>query len=158
MKKKYIRYLAILLLIFVLIQFIRPKKNLGDPLGPDDIFQAVSTPANTQQLLENACFNCHSNHTKYPWYGYVAPVSWWLNGHINGAKDNVNFSEWNKYSRKDQIAKLNKICEEIKDGGMPLASYRLIHKKARLTPADKKEICSWADSTGMKILENKNTK
>lgn len=157
MKKKYIRFLALLLFIFVLVQFISPKKNLGDATGPGFIFQSVVTPDNTQQLLKNACFNCHSNHTDYPWYGYVAPVSWWLNGHINGAKDHLNFSEWDKYSRKDQIARLNKICEDIKEGDMPLASYRLIHKEARLTSAEKQEICSWADTAGMKILENKNS-
>ena len=155
MKKRYWQILLILFVVFILIQFIRPKKNLGEAIGSGSVFQEVSVPAHTQQLLKNACFNCHSDHTKYPWYGYVAPVSWWLTSHINGAKDHLNFSEWNNYSRKDQISKLNKLCEEIKDGDMPLASYKLMHKKARLTSEDVKEICSWADSTAYKILENK---
>ena len=63
--------------------------------------------------------------------------------HIKEAKEDLNFSEWGNYSKRKQENKLDRIVKQIKSDEMPLASYTLIHKNARLTTVQKEEIMDW---------------
>ena len=58
----------------------------------------------------------------------------------------MNFSEWGKISASKQEIKLDKICDEISEGEMPLKQYLLIHKDAELSQADKDLLCSWSQN------------
>jgi len=59
---------------------------------------AVVTPMKwdseeTKALADRACMDCHSNQTVWPWYSYVAPVSWWIANHVNEGRDKLNFDD-----------------------------------------------------------------
>jgi hypothetical protein len=94
--------------------------------------------------LARACGDCHSNQTSLPWYGHVAPVSWWIKSHVREGREELNFSEWTRYSALERHNELESICAVILNGRMPPASYRVLHPESRLEAQDKKVICAWA--------------
>jgi hypothetical protein len=79
-------------------------------------------------------------------------VGWWLENHINGGKEKLNFSEFTALEGKRQFKKLNNVIHEIKDGGMPLDSYLWIHKDARLSDSDKNTLMAWAQGLQKEVI------
>ncbi|HVI48753.1 MAG TPA: heme-binding domain-containing protein [Chitinophaga sp.] len=144
--KKFRIILWILLAVVVLIQFVRPAENRSVQADRGDITTMYTMPDSVHTILKNACYDCHSNSTHYPWYAQVQPFGWWLAMHIRDGKKELNFSEYASYSTKRQRSKLKSIKKQIDKGEMPLWSYTLAHPKARLTAAQKKAIINWTDS------------
>jgi hypothetical protein len=126
-------------------QFFRPEKNLspGGP-GPDDLTVLRPPSAEVKAVLQRACYDCHSNHTRYPWYAEVQPIAWWLAHHVKEGKSHFNFSTFGTYSAKRQARKLGELLDEVEEGNMPFTSYKLAHAEARLTPAETKALMDWA--------------
>ena len=148
------KILISLLVIFVVIQFIHPSKNRSAGPHPGYIGNVYTVPTDVKPILEKACNDCHSNNTNYPWYSYIQPVDWWLTNHINDGKKELNFDEYTTRSPRYQYHKMEEVEEMINDGEMPLDSYTWIHKNAKLTPAEKNKIISWATAV-RKDLESR---
>lgn len=146
MKKIIKTILLSLLFIFIVIQFIRPTKNISSGIGANDISTKYPVPDSVQQILKVACNDCHSNTTRYPWYAEIQPVAWWLDNHIKDGKKDLNFSEFTKYRIRKQYIKFDQINKLVKNNEMPLNSYTWIHKDAKLTDAQKHTIINWATS------------
>jgi hypothetical protein len=140
------RLLLGLVIILAAIQLIRPAKNLAPVPGPNDITVRLSVPPDVQPLLHSACYDCHSNNTRYPWYAEVEPIGWLLASHVRDGKRHLNFSEFATYPRQRAVLKLENAIDEVTDHGMPLLSYRLIHGDARLSPAQIKLLTDWANA------------
>ncbi|HEY8897031.1 MAG TPA: heme-binding domain-containing protein [Niastella sp.] len=138
------KWLLFLITAFILIQFIQPARNKNGQVLQSDITAKFTVPANVRSVLEVACYDCHSNNTRYPWYANIQPGGWWLAKHIKDGKEELNFSDFGSYSRRRQINKLRSIANSISDGSMPLSSYTLLHKNARLTKDQKTLIIEWA--------------
>lgn len=142
MKKKI---LLGLLAIFVIIQFIRPEKNQSD-----DQLNAVSkkyeVPENVEAILAVACYDCHSNNTRYPWYANVQPAAWWLADHVNEGKRELNFSNFIARPIAVQNKKFEEIAKEVDEKEMPMAEYTYLgmHPEAKLTDEQRKTIVDWA--------------
>jgi Haem-binding domain len=151
---KKIAYL--LLAALVIIQFIRPARNISTEESPNHISKKYTVPASTNGILEKACYDCHSNNTVYPWYANVQPVGFWLDDHVKEGKGELNFSEFLTYSPKKARNKMRKVVEEVKEGGMPLDSYTWIHRNAILTQEEKTEITTWADNITNQITKENN--
>jgi len=64
----------VLLAALVVIQFIRPARNISTEGSANHISKKYTVPASTNGILEKACFDCHSNNTVYPWYANIQPV------------------------------------------------------------------------------------
>jgi len=141
MKRKI---LITLFVLFIDIQFIRPKANNGAALQSTDYTHYVSVPTNVHQILEKSCYDCHSNHTNYPWYSYINPVGLWLNHHIEDGKREINFSDFSKWDKKKMAHKLEEVAEQVEKGDMPLKSYTLIHTDAKLNEQERNIIIHWA--------------
>jgi hypothetical protein len=133
------------LAVLVLIQLIRPTRNLGNDLT-NDISTKYPVPADVAQLLKTACNDCHSNYTVYPWYTNIQPVGWWLQHHVNEGKEKLNFSEFTTYRPFRQFHKLDETIEMIKEGEMPLNSYTWVHTDAKLNEEQKALLTNWAMS------------
>jgi hypothetical protein len=86
MKTFFKRFLTLLFIAFIAIQFIRPAKNISDGVQPNDISTKYAIPADVQATLKSSCYDCHSNNTKYPWYNNMQPVAWFLADHLKEAK------------------------------------------------------------------------
>jgi hypothetical protein len=67
------RIIVALLVVLIIIQFIRPERNISASPSPADISTVYSIRADVGSILKKACYDCHSNNTRYPWYANVQP-------------------------------------------------------------------------------------
>ena len=142
--KRFLKIALIVIVVFLVVaQFFRPS-HVNPPIDPaKTLIATAQVPPNVQSILERSCYDCHSNKTVYPWYNKVAPVSWLLARDINDGRSQVNFSEWAGYTQKRKLHKLENICDQVKQGDMPLWFYLPLHPKAKLSDADRAAICTW---------------
>ena len=119
------------------IQFVPTDLNQSDTVPKTDFLLVNNTQENISAILQESCYDCHSNNTKYPWYNKVQPAAWFLENHIKDGKEELNFNEWDTYSNRRKNSKLKSIISQVKDDEMPLASYTLIHKDAKLSKSEK---------------------
>lgn len=141
------KILIALAIVLVLIQFVRPEKNIsGD--NTYAIQTAYNVPPEVSTLLDGACNDCHSNTTKYPWYANVQPAAWWLANHVNEGKEHLNFSEFTNRRIAVQNHKLDEVVEMVKEKEMPLPSYTWfgLHPEADLTDEQRATLTLWAQS------------
>lgn len=141
------KVLLVILIVIIAIQFIQPARNENGQVLPTDISKTVFVPENVRIILQTACYDCHSTHTNYPWYTYVQPVGWIMGNHIKNGKREINFSDFGSYSERRQESKFKSIASQVHDGEMPLYSYTIMHKNARLTKDEKTIIVDWANKT-----------
>jgi hypothetical protein len=104
----------------------------------------VAPPA-VEALLRRSCYDCHSNETRWPWYAYVAPMSWLVVHDVDEGRAELNFSIWGRYSASKRSSKASTAIEEIEEGRMPLPKYVRIHADAQVSPADLAVLRAWAD-------------
>lgn len=147
--KKYFTKKAILgtlLIVLVVIQFIRPAKNLAQAFGADDITKSVNVPEEVKNILVASCYDCHSDFTNHMWYENIQPIGWWIGHHISDGKRHLNFSIFNTYKDKRKAHKFEEIGEMVSSDEMPMSSYTLIHGDAKLNDAQKRLLIDWAQA------------
>ena len=114
------------------------------PTREEAEFQVLyNPPGPVMGLLKHACFDCHSQHTRYPWYARVQPVGWWLQHHIDVGRQELNFSEFGRWSVGDQADILRHCAKLVQQNEMPLRSYRWMHPEARLRAEQKEQLEEW---------------
>jgi hypothetical protein len=145
------KILYFLLIVLVAIQFFHPAKNQSAVASPNDIAAHYTIPDNVLGVLKKSCYDCHSNNTVYPWYNNIQPVAWWLANHIQDAKKELNFSEFNSYKPKRKIRKLKEVTEQLEKGEMPLNTYLWIHSGAKLSGEQIKAVSDWAKALQIQI-------
>lgn len=136
--------LAVLGLMLVL-QFFRPEKNLSNE-DTNAISNKYEVPKHVNELLQAACYDCHSNKTVYPWYANVQPLGWWIAEHVEDGKEDLNFSEFTNLPLAVQNHKLDEVIEVLEEGEMPLESYTYLglHPEANLNSEQKDVLIGWA--------------
>ena len=149
MRSKIIRRLVklspiLLVSVFVGMQFVSTpaasKNSTAGSVGVEMIDPQVG------KILDRSCQDCHSSRVGLPWYGHVAPLSWYISRHVAEGRAVLDFSDWATRAPSDNERML--ICDAISDGSMPLSGYTAIHRKARLSKQDVKLICGWAAASG----------
>jgi len=145
--KKYIKIIGIILLVvFIGIQFMPKNYNESDTVLATDFMTTFDVPKNIETQLIASCYDCHSNNTYYPWYNKIQPVAWFMEDHINEAKEELNFSEFGDYSKRRQKSKLKSIMSQIRDDEMPLWEYTIMHSDAKLSEQDKLMLDTWLNN------------
>ena len=144
--------LLIVIIILVVIQFFQPEKNVTKAATTDEIFFQLQCDPLVKKNIVTACFDCHSNSTRYPFYAKFAPVSWMMARHIKEGKEHLNFSDWGKYDKKEQLKMLQEICEVVTEGEMPLKSYTFMHSSAILNATDVLNICEWTETASEEVF------
>jgi hypothetical protein len=139
-------------ILFVTLQFIRTPKNVAAGPDPRDILAIHPAPPAVEEILRNACYDCHSNTTRYPWYAEIQPLSWWIASHVQKGKKHLNFSTFFDYSVKRADSKLEAAADEVTEGAMPPPSYQLAHPDARLTPEQTQALTDWITVARSRIL------
>lgn len=135
---KYVKItFYVLAAIFVLIQLKQPDRT-----NPSEIADST-IPAEVKTILKAKCYDCHSNESHWPWYSYVAPVSWWVADHVHEGRREVNYSKWDTYDEDRQESKIEETFDEMLDGLMPLESYLVTHRDAKVTEEDIDLIDMW---------------
>jgi hypothetical protein len=153
MRKKVI---LIILGLLVIIQFIRPARNISTADSINEISKHYMVPDEVKKIMQVSCDDCHTNNTDYPWYTNIQPVGWWMQWHVNEGKKHLNFSEFASYAPKKQHHKLEETEEMIREGEMPLNSYLWVHKDAKLSPEQKDLLINWATALKEKIAKENN--
>src|SRR5262245_44944683 len=127
-----------------------PPTFASDPAGAIDA--TTNAPASVVSTLHRACFDCHSNDTRWPWYASL-PVAAWLVGHdVREGRGQLNFSRWTEYNRFDRADLLDKACELAANRDMPLWQYRILHPEARLDAADIAALCTWSRRESARLV------
>jgi hypothetical protein len=133
-------------ILAIAVQFVRPART-NPPVDPGMTMDAALAPSpQVTAVLDRACADCHSNRTRWPWYSEVAPVSWFVAGHVRDGRRHFNMSEWTSYDEAKQRAVLGDICKFTSEGVMPLGSYLWGHSEARLAPPDVRTLCEWTSA------------
>jgi hypothetical protein len=135
-----------LLAVLIVIQFVRPGKNVAAGISAADISKTYEMPENIHSILMKKCYDCHSNNTIYPWYSNIQPVGWWLASHVNEGKEHLDFSDFKNYPEKKANHKLEELMEVATEGSMPLDSYLWLHHDARLESSEVEAINAWVKS------------
>lgn len=132
--------------VLLALQCIRPDKNRSaDAEGRASLVEALQAPAAIRTLLANACYDCHSDNTRYPWYAEVQPVGWMLARHVRDGKAALNLSTFANLPKKTQAKRLNYMLDAIAARDMPLRPYTWLHRDAVLTEAQLKTFATWAE-------------
>jgi hypothetical protein len=135
--KNIIKYsLMGLVAIFLAIQLI-PVDRSNPPVVVE-----LEAPVEVKSILQRSCYDCHSNEVNWPWYGYVAPVSWLVAYDVKEGREELNFSEWNRYSGDPEMKE--EIVEEVAEGEMPLPIYLAIHRGAAISETELATLKRWA--------------
>ncbi|MCG3166468.1 MAG: hypothetical protein POELPBGB_02247 [Bacteroidia bacterium] len=149
---KIIKIVLILLLSsLIIIQFFGIKKNQSSGDQPNHISKQFNVSAEVETILKTSCYDCHSNNTVYPWYSSIQPVAWWLQGHVNEGREELNFDEFATYNPRRQFKKMEETEEMLLEGEMPLSSYIIIHSDAVLSASQKETITNWTKSIRQEI-------
>jgi len=138
--------------VFFLIQFVPTDLPENYTDLSNDIILTENAPEEVKLIMRKACYDCHSNQSVYPWYSYVAPVSWLIAKDTREGREELNFSEWAELSKRKKIKFLNEISEEVEEKKMPLQIYTVRHKDAILSDEEILKITEWTKSISDQIL------
>ncbi|MCP4402730.1 MAG: heme-binding domain-containing protein [bacterium] len=141
-KKIFIRVISVGIAVFVGIQLIPVKRTLPN------VSMNVDADEETHMILRRACYTCHSNETTWPWYGYIAPVSWMVVRNVNIGRERLNFSEWDTYGQWQQEYLIGEAIAKLEKGEMPPWEYRILHPKSNITENELTIVKKWARSKG----------
>jgi hypothetical protein len=142
----------VLLALFVILQFIPNTYPENKKSNEHDLILTGDVPEEAGLILKTSCYDCHSNETRYPWYAYIAPVSWLVVRDVKNGRDDLNFSEWGSLKSRDKIKLLDEIAEEVEDGNMPMPIYTIIHGDASLDDVKKEMLVKWTEDMMNDIL------
>ncbi len=123
--------------LFVLIQLL-PYRVQNPPVVQGPAWDSTSTEA----LARRACFDCHSNEVRTPWYGQVAPLAWIVRRHVDEARHELNLSEMHRPQEEAHEA-----GEKVMEGEMPPWYYTLLHPEAQLSDAERRQLAAGLDAT-----------
>jgi mono/diheme cytochrome c family protein len=125
--------------LLLLMQWVPLVKHPGNPPVS---YQVVWDTPQTEQLFRDACADCHSHETVWPWYSQVAPVSWFIQNHIREGREHFNVSV-----PPDQQGDSDEAAEELLNGTMPLRSYTALHPSARLSEQEKAQLAAGLEAS-----------
>jgi hypothetical protein len=137
--KRFAMGIVILTVLFAVMQLVPYGRAHTNP--PHLVEPSWDSPA-TRELAVRACFDCHSNQTKWPWYSHVAPFSWVVQRNVHTARTVLNFSDWSRTYELVAQAPASVLARE-----MPPRSYRLLHPEAQLTEAEKIQLARGLQAT-----------
>lgn len=142
--------LLLLLVAFIIAQFFKPERNEGSTESFEAFLKETNPPKDVAFILTETCFDCHSDHTRYPWYDKITPVNFWLAEHIADGKKHFNISKWDDYSIKKKDHKFEELIEMVEEKEMPLKSYTYTHSEAKLSDEQINAVIDWAKEVRFK--------
>ena len=133
-----------LVVAFLIIQFVPSDKSVPDYEKKFRLENAPMADLNEiLPILNDACYDCHSYDTRYPSYAYIAPVSWWMQGHVRNGRKALNFSTLLAGDSDEIKHALYECAEEIEEGKMPPKGYVRMHSEADLSESDRSKLVKW---------------
>jgi hypothetical protein len=128
-----------ILAALILIQIVPAGQRENPPVTGE-----IEAPSEVLEVLRRACYDCHSNQTRWPWYSRVAPVSWMISRDVRAGRFQINFSTWQEVPAQYRILYRMEIVKQVEAETMPLPKYLWLHRDARLDPGDIDLLRRWA--------------
>jgi cytochrome c551/c552 len=145
------------IVVLAVIQLYRPAKT-NPPIDPKkEIGANMTVDPQAAAFLKRACYDCHSNHTVWPWYSNVAPVSWLVTSDVNDGRRRMNMSDWSSYPPDKRSKFLDGMCKRVTRGNMPLWFYKPMHPKSWVSKADAEDLCRWTTSARQSLASIRAT-
>jgi len=129
------------LVLFGLAQLIPVNRT-----NPPVVTQVTWDSPQTEALFKRACADCHSNETVWPWYSYVAPVSWLVSHDVDEGRQSLNISELDPGSPRYRKM-IEEVREVVLEGEMPKPIYFPTHPEARLTAEETQALATGLQTT-----------
>lgn len=144
MMKLLLRIALAGLLVFVLLQCIRPSI----PTAP--AVAEVHAPEDATHVLKTSCYSCHSNERRLAWFDEVVPAYWLVRKDILDARSHLNFSTLGQKPAPVQRAELFEAVNMTQLGAMPLPQFLALHPDAKVNQGDleklKGYLAPWGDT------------
>lgn len=116
--------------------FVHPYGLVKSRRSGAPLLSSAEANPEIRQIFERSCQNCHSERTEWPWYSYVAPLSWMIEKDVRSGRSHMNLSHWDAYSEDQKVELLTKVGVEVRNRRMPLPKYLNLHPQARLSNDD----------------------
>jgi hypothetical protein len=161
LRKHFKAILLVSILLIAVASFaVHPFGNLKAAPKPSNrqLFSGAQIETPVLSIMQRSCQNCHSEETTWPWYSYVAPVSWLVEKDVRDGRHHFNMSHWSEYNLDDRIQILSGIATQVHNKEMPLPQYVLMHRDAKLSDSDIDAIYQWArnERKRLKAEQGKN--
>lgn len=137
--------LAVIVVVLIGIQFIPVDRSFPE-YTPSDLLALSGADEGMANMIKNACYDCHSYESEYPGYANVAPLSMWIQGHIDHGREELNFSTWGELEREDKLHLLKECAQKVEKKEMPLTPFLITHSEARITVEQRAEMAAWFNS------------
>ena len=151
--RNVIRIIAVVLGLVVVASLLsRPHRS---EKADAPLLEGANVPPRVRAAIDRSCRDCHSEATHYPWYSYIAPISWLIKNDVEGGRKHLNFSTWSEYSVIRRERCLSEIANQVQDGGMPMSIYTFMHRDAKLSKADVDAIFQWTQDERNRLITTK---
>ena len=148
--KKWLQIALLCLLVLALASFAsRPAIVKG---SASELLEGAEVPPAVLATIGRACRDCHSEATRYPWYSYVAPVSFLIGHDVTEGRRHLNLSRWKGLPLVRRQRSLSDIANQVTSREMPLSFYTLLHPDARLSQADIDRIFEWTQAERARLI------
>jgi hypothetical protein len=149
------RVVLVVLALIAIASVVRAQFRQPDaaPDPSNALTARTAVPAPVMATLRLACFDCHSNETRWPWYSRLPIVSWLIEQDVRDGRGQLNFSRWGEYNPFDRAGLLDKVCELTTARKMPLPRYLTLHHDARLTQPDLDQLCAWTEHEATRLVQ-----
>ena len=135
--------------VLILIQIIQPSRTNPAVVPSRSLEAHVPVPPEVLAVMKRSCYDCHSNSTVWPWYSRVAPISWYVVRDVNVGRSHINLQNWEAQINEQEAKEhLGLVCKQVREGKMPPADYRFLHKGTDVSPEETNSICAWSKIVG----------
>lgn len=128
-----------------------PRVVGADPSASLNVRTPVPPPV--MATLRRACFDCHSDETRWPWFATLPLASHLIERDVTEGRAQLNLSRWMHYNSFDRADLLDKMCELASGGRMPPWQYRVMHSEAHLSATDVATLCGWSQGEAARLVE-----
>ncbi len=148
---RFVRPVLLALLVFLAVASVAtwPKPS-ADARAP--LLAGAQIDPSLRAVIERSCRDCHSEATQYPWYSYIAPVSFLIRRDVKVGREHLNLSRWSEYSLVRRERCLSEIANQVRDGEMPLGLYTSIHPHASLSKTEAAAIFQWTQTERRRLI------
>jgi hypothetical protein len=123
---------------------VHPFGRIKGQRSNEQLLAGAETTPELSRILVRSCQNCHSEHTIWPWYSYLPPLSWLIENDVSRARNHMNLSRWRDYTTDRQVEILSRLGAEVRNHQMPPTRYVSLHPEARLADSEVRQLYEWA--------------
>ena len=117
----------------------------------------ADVPPSVVDVFAHACINCHSEKTDWPWYSYIAPVSWLVENDVKRARKRMNLSRWDSLDSAEQRMLLTAIATVVENREMPLHRYVVMHANVKLSTEDSVQVIEWTHAERRRLRSSESS-